>query len=80
VPPACFALLVASLVPHQQAAKEAGIDTVYPGNVARIVRRKDVRRRIDELSGDSEAVVREKRARIEARLNAAAYALAIGTS
>jgi hypothetical protein len=68
-----FALLVACLVPHQQAAKEAGIDTVYPGNVARIARRKDVRRRIDELSADSEAVVREKRSRIEARLNAAAY-------
>jgi hypothetical protein len=68
-----FALLVACCVSHQQAAKDAGIDTVYPGNVARIARRKDVRRRIDELSADGEAVVREKRARVEARLNVAAY-------
>lgn len=68
-----FARLLAILVAPQEAAKDAGIDTVYPGNVARIARRKDVRRRIGELSADDEAMIREKRARIEARLNAAAY-------
>lgn len=68
-----FARLRAILVSPQEAAKDAGIDTVYPGNVARIDRRRDVRRRIAELSADDEEMVREKRARIEARLNAAAY-------
>jgi hypothetical protein len=68
-----FARLRAILISPQEAAKEAGIDTIYPGNVARIDRRKDVRRRIVELSADDEEMIREKRARIEARLNAAAY-------
>jgi len=68
-----FARLRAILVPAQEAARDAGIDTLYPGNVARIDRRKDIRRRIAELSADDEEMIREKRARIEARLNAAAY-------
>jgi len=68
-----FARLRAILMSPHEAAKEAGIDTIYPGNVARIDRRKDVRRRIIELSADDEEMIRQKRARAEARLNAAAY-------
>jgi hypothetical protein len=68
-----FALLRAMLVPRQKAAREAGIETDYPGNIARIDRRKDVRRRIEELTAESRSLVREKRDRIEARLNASAY-------
>jgi hypothetical protein len=65
-----FARLRALLVPPLIAAREAGYDDVLPGNAAKLDRRKDIRARITALSGMDEQMIRQKRARIEARLMA----------
>jgi hypothetical protein len=43
------------------------------GNAAKLDRRKDICARKKVLAGDDEEILRQKRARIEARLNLAAY-------
>jgi NADH dehydrogenase/NADH:ubiquinone oxidoreductase subunit G len=68
-----YARLRAILTPKLQAAREAGFETMTPGNVAKLDRRKDVRARIAALCKMDEEIVRMKRERIEARLNLAAY-------
>jgi hypothetical protein len=65
-----FARLRALLVPAHHAAKEAGYDQMTPGNAAKLDRRWDVRARITALSGMDQQMIREKRARLEARLMA----------
>jgi hypothetical protein len=65
-----FARLRALLVPTFHAAREAGYDHMTPGNAAKLDRRKDIRARIMALSGMDQEMIREKRARIEARLMA----------
>jgi len=65
-----FARLRALLVPRLIAAREAGYDDMTPGNAAKLDRRKDIRARIAALSGLDQEIIRDKRARIEARLMA----------
>jgi len=69
-----YARLRAECPPPEQAAKLAGIETKYPGNIARIDRRADVRARVTEIVGElgDEAIIRAKRARIEEQLNLSA--------
>jgi hypothetical protein len=63
-----FARLRAILTPKLQAAREAGFETMTPGNAAKLDRRKDIRARIAAMSAVDEEIVRMKRERIEARL------------
>jgi hypothetical protein len=63
-----FARLRAILTPKLLAAREAGFETMTPGNVAKLDRRPDVRARIAALSKMDEEIIRMKRERIEARL------------
>jgi hypothetical protein len=65
-----FARLRALLVPRLVAAREAGYNEMTVGNAAKLDRRRDVRARIAALSGMDEQMIRDKRARIEARLTA----------
>jgi hypothetical protein len=69
-----FARLRAIMTPRQQAAREAGFETMTASNVARLDRRPDIRARIAALSKMDEEIVRMKRERIEARLMKAAEA------
>jgi hypothetical protein len=64
----CFARLRAILTPKLQAAREAGFETMTPGNIAKLDRRKDIRARVAALSAMDEEIIRMKRERIEARL------------
>jgi hypothetical protein len=68
-----FARLRAALMPRLEAAREAGYGEMSPSHIAKLDRRKDVRARVAELSKEDEELLRLKRARIEARLNLAAY-------
>jgi hypothetical protein len=65
-----FARLRALLVPRLIAAREAGYDEMTAGNAAKLDRRKDIRARVAILAGMDEQMIRDKRARIEARLMA----------
>jgi hypothetical protein len=63
-----FARLRVVLTPRLIAAREAGFETMTPGNAAKLDRRKDIRARIAALSQMDEEIIRMKRERIEARL------------
>ena len=65
-----FSRLRALLVPRLIAAREAGYEEMTAGNAAKLDRRKEIRARVAVLAGMDEQMIREKRARIEARLTA----------
>jgi hypothetical protein len=68
-----FARARALLVSPQQAAREAGYPDMTASNAARLDRRKDIQARVAQLSALDDELVRWKRARIEARLELAAF-------
>jgi hypothetical protein len=68
-----FARLRAILTPKLQAAREAGFETMTPGNTAKLDRRPDIRARVAALCEVDEEILRMKRERLEQRLNLVAY-------
>lgn len=68
-----YAFERALLVPRLQAARAAGYDQMTAGNAAKLDRNPKIAERINELRAVDEDMLREKRQRIEARLNLIAY-------
>jgi len=67
-----YARLRAVLVPPRAAIKSMG-GNPKTGQATKLERNAKIRERIVELSGDTEAIIREKREQIEAALSAIAY-------
>lgn len=69
-----FARERALLVPTLTAARRAGYEIMTAGNAAKLDRNKKIRARIKELQAIDEDMVAAKRARLDERLSAAAFA------